>query len=240
MNISGSGRIGAGEYHEKISISGSGKLDGNVHCLALSCSGAVRGTGTVVIDEELHVSGSCHIDGDVKAHGVSVSGAVAVGKELHVKDKIRCSGSMVCDGKVKCATLSCSGRAQIGECEAEQITVRGPIHCRGLLNAETVDLAPAGHVGSIGGSEIRVHSEEKAPRRRARLPLLGRLIGASVDVLQVDEWIEGDVVALERTAAPKVVGRIVAIGEGCRIDLLQYSEEVEIHPDANVSKVEKI
>ena len=35
MHISGSGHIPAGEYNDKISVSGSGRLDGNIRCTAL-------------------------------------------------------------------------------------------------------------------------------------------------------------------------------------------------------------
>ena len=47
MNISGSGHIAAGEYNEKISVSGSGKIDGNIRCNALVCSGAVKAQGRI-------------------------------------------------------------------------------------------------------------------------------------------------------------------------------------------------
>ena len=36
MHISGSGHIPAGEYNDKISVSGSGSLDGNIRCTAFS------------------------------------------------------------------------------------------------------------------------------------------------------------------------------------------------------------
>lgn len=34
--------------------------------------------------------------------------------------------------------------------------------------------------------------------------------------------------------------RVVAIGADCEIDLVQYTEEIEIRPDAKVGKIEKI
>ena len=59
-------------------------------------------------------------------------------------------------------------------------------------------------------------------------------------MLQISQAIEGDTIAVERVSTPLIVGRIVAIGAGCKVDLVQYSEEIEIHPDAVVKKVEKI
>ncbi len=53
MNISGSGHIPAGEYNEKVSISGSGKIDGNLRCLGLSCAGSVHGCGEIECAEDV-------------------------------------------------------------------------------------------------------------------------------------------------------------------------------------------
>ena len=38
----------------------------------------------------------------------------------------------------------------------------------------------------------------------------------------------------------KETGRYIMIGEGCDIDLVQYSENIEISPKAKVKKCEKI
>jgi hypothetical protein len=74
------------------------------------------------------------------------------------------------------------------------------------------------------------------------MPLLSKLIGMGADgaVTYISESIEGDVIALENVKAPLVIGRIVAIGAGCEIGLVQYSEAIEIDPDAKVEKQEKI
>jgi hypothetical protein len=56
----------------------------------------------------------------------------------------------------------------------------------------------------------------------------------------VTKMIEGDALDLEYVTAPRVTGRTVIIGKGCRIDLVQYREKVEISPKTTVGKVEKI
>jgi hypothetical protein len=94
------------------------------------------------------------------------------------------------------------------------------------------------HIGAIGGSEIRIYNSRYGNNGK-RLPLIKRLLGGNGN-LCVGELIEGDVVALECVVAPKVVGRVVAIGDGCEIDLVQYSEEIEISDKAKVGRCEKI
>lgn len=45
---------------------------------------------------------------------------------------------------------------------------------------------------------------------------------------------------MEGVTTQRVSGRIVAIGEGCKIDLVQYSETIEVSPDAQVGKIEQV
>lgn len=244
MNISGSGRIAAGEYNEKISVSGSGRLNGNIRCIALSCSGSVKGDGSVDCAEDVRVSGSCHIEQDIKAKNISVSGALKMGGDAYAVETIRMSGAVKCEGSIKCTTLSCSGCVNVNkEIAAEEIRISGWVKCDGLMNAEKICIDMSGsnntsEVGSIGCSEIKVYNSNGG-RKFGRVPIVKWFVKGSGD-LKVAEAIEGDVVDIEYVTAPRVVGRIVTVGVGCEIELLQYSESVEIHPKAKVGKCEKI
>lgn len=242
MNISGSGHISAGEYNEKIAVSGSAKIDGNVRCLELACSGAVSAAGDLHCAQDARVSGSMRIDQHLTAQNLKVSGSVKVGGDCTAENEIKVSGAMNCRGNLKCALLKSAGKITVGGgIEAEEVKTAGVANCDGLLNAEKVEIKLDGassYVGSIGGSDIRIWSERKK-QMVTRLPLFSKLIGGSGG-LQVREEIEGDVIAIENVCTPLVVGRIVAIGEGCQIDLVRYSETIEIHPDAKVERYEKV
>ena len=244
MNISGSGSVASGEYNEKISISGSGRINGNVRCIGVSCSGSMRSVGDLECSENVGVSGSAHFEKSVSADNISVSGSVRIDEDANAKGSIKISGSAKIGGNIKCSLLSCSGSVDIGgEGEAEEMRISGRINCSGLLNAEKITIRLDGFsvtskIGSIGGGEIMISNDRKG-ERISRLPLLKRLVGNGGTV-SVDELIEGDVVAIESVKSPKVVGRVVAIGADCEIDLVQYSEEIEIHPDAKVTKYEKV
>ena len=244
MNISGSGSVAAGEYNERISISGSGKINGNVRCIGVSCSGSMRSVGNLECSENVGVSGSAHFEKSIAADNVSVSGSVRVDEDINAKGSVKISGSAKIGGSVKCSLLSCSGSVDIGgEGEAEEIRISGRINCAGLLNAEKIAIRLDGFnvtskIGSIGGGEIMIRND-RTGERISRLPLFKKLVGNGGAVC-VDELIEGDVVAIESVKSPKVVGRVVAIGADCEIDLVQYSEEIEIDPNARVAKYEKM
>ena len=245
MHISGSGHIPAGEYNDKISVSGSGRLDGHVRCTAFSASGSAHCAGDLECTEDIRVSGSAHIDGNVTANAVSVSGSAHFGGDLTAKETVRIAGSGSVGGDVKCGVLHCAGSIKVEKgIEAEEFRSAGSLRCGGLVNAETVEISLDTHasssVGSIGGGEIRIYRKHQGKPPKRRGALLSRLLGGAGAYLTVSELIEGDVVALECVQAPTVVGRVVAIGAGCEIDLVQYSEEVEIDPDAKVGRCEKV
>lgn len=242
MNISGSGRILAGEYNEKISVSGSGKIDGKVRCKALSCSGSVSGNGELECIEDVHVSGSMKLEQGLKAQSIHVSGSLKVDGECVAEQDVKVSGILKCHKTLKCTTLKVAGVLNCEEgIEAEEVKILGGIHCAGLLNAENVAIEfnqTTSSIGSIGGSNITILGKDSKSALN-RLALFSKL-AKNIGMLQIHQSIEGDTIAVEKVNAPLIVGRIVAIGAGCQVDLVQYSEEIEIHPDAVVKKVEKI
>ena len=247
MNISGSGHIPAGEYNENISISGSGKINGNLRCLSISCSGSIKGEGSVFCNGDFRCSGSAHLKKELHAKNITASGSLQVEDDIFCENVVRVAGGMVCKGELKCSSVCCAGSIEIGNgIEAEDFHSAGKLICGGLLNAEKIDISldgAGGKAGSIGGSEIKIYWDpRKAPSKNViRMPLFSKLVNAaSCGCFTVEEQIEGDMVAIECVKTPKVVGRVVAIGADCEIDLVQYSEEIEIHPNAKVGKIEKI
>ena len=243
MQLAGSGVIPAGEYNEKISISGSGRIQGNVRCTALSVAGSATAQGTVWCEEDMKASGSARMEKSVCAKNIHVSGSCHVCEDCTAEGEIKAAGSFRCDGNVRCHTLRAAGKIRVdGGVEAENVRISGGIDCAGLLNAERIEIKierASSRVGSIGGSDIKVYSEG-AVGKIFRMPLLSQMLGSGMGGVDVAESIEGDTITIERVSTPLVVGRIVAIGADCCVDLVQYSETIEIHPDAKVGRYEKI
>lgn len=222
MKMAGSGTIPAGEYNE-VSVSGSSRLHGTVRCVSFSSSGSVKGENIECLDD-FKVSGSASFSGNVKSKRIGVSGSVKCGES------------------VKCEELSVSGSMRVGgDVEAETVEIHGCINCEGLLNAEDVEIKfdTGMHIGSIGGSKIVIFSKNPVKPIK-RLSLFASLCKSRIATVAVSSSVEGDEIALEYVTCPRVTGRVVAIGCGCDIELVQYSEIIEIHPDAKVGKTEKI
>lgn len=161
---------------------------------------------------------------------------------LSIEEKATISGSASIGGSLKCRRLAASGKISVGaDAQAEIVDISGSINCAGLLNGEEITIRhnQGMHIGSIGGSKIIICRDIKTNVKR-RLPLISSLIKNNTESVRIENFIEGDFIALENVVAPTVSGRIVAVGENCVIDLVRYSEQIEISPDAKVLKTEKI
>ena len=243
LNIAGSGQITPGEY-DTIRVSGSGHLGDAVRCKNLYGSGSANGSN-VVCEKDFHISGSCGFSGKVTAGNVAISGGSSFGGDVEATERIAISGGMSCGGDLRYKQLQVSGNGKVsGDVEAELAKIRGALDCEGLLNAEEVDIEfeKGMTVGSIGGSKIAIYKRHgEAKKKKARLPLFSSLIKkTTAGTVCVTNSIEGDEIALEGVVTPRVSGRVVAIGADCEIELVQYSEQVEVSPEAKVGLTEKI
>ena len=242
FKVSGSGTVPAGEYG-KIKVSGSGKLNGLIVCEALSCSGSVGGEAEIRCSGEMSVAGSGRIEGDIRAEKLSVSGSLSAGK-CQVKEEARVAGSARFGGDFKCRQGKIAGSIHVqGGMEAEELVIKGRLKCEGLINAEKLDVEVEDGFSaeSVGGGTIMIYPRYRGKTKLKRLPLLSSMLGsAGSNSAVVSGAIEGDTVALEGVKAESVTGRVVAIGAGCQIGFVQYSESIEISPDAKVDKYEKV
>ena len=239
MKISGSGSIPAGQY-DAIKISGSGTMEGNVKCTALHVSGSANASGPVECSSEIHISGACDFDKDILTNTLHVSGAINCDGSIHATDNVHLSGGVNVDGDLKCGTLDAHGGLNVdGDIEAETASVHGNLACGGLFNAESIEIDTRDGclIGSIGGSKILI----KYRKRKFFKNLITISFNEKqVRGVEVQQCIEGDEIDIENVTCPRVSGRCVKVGEGCKIELLQYSETYEIHEKATVGRIEKI
>ncbi len=247
MKVSGSGSIPGGEY-ENVRISGSGKCHGDIKCVSFHASGSSRCTGNVECTEGFHISGSGHVEGDVEAGSFHCSGSAHIDGSAEAVTEFKASGS--CHVGKSCIShgkLHASGSLSVdGEIEAESVRISGVLHCKGLLNAEEIEMKlgrrNSSRVGAIGGSRIVV---EYGLEGGGGFYLFGLRFGRAAEggkhvILRVDESIEGDDMTLEGVEAPLVVGTNVRIGDGCRIGTVRYSGVLEVSENATVENREKV
>lgn len=244
LKISGSSSVMGGEYNT-VSISGAGKINGNLKCDSFACSGSGKVLGDLET-ESVRSSGSTKIEGSVQCQTASVSGSflcgnLEVSEELkasggiHISGslrggQVRISGSLKTDESIHCRDMHVSGTCEVqsGDLNAEFFRCSGVLRVPGLLNAETVEIYPtsASRVGSIGGTNIRISTEQAGKGHSWAVFVSGFHVSTNPGPMQVGT-IEGDTVELEYTRAHVVRGTQVRIGKGCKIDRVEYSESLD-------------
>lgn len=232
VRISGAGAIATGTYRT-VSVSGSATLVGEIDCINFKVSGAAEGEGSLVA-ESMVVNGTLGYRGDARAKSVRVNGTAQFG--ALDGGKVSVAGTLGVR-ELRATEATVLGYLDVaGDCSAERFRSEGGFTIGGLLNAGVVEIGVYARCSAleIGGEAVTVKGAHGSLRR-----LVAALIPAAENRLTV-EVVEGDDVRLEQTTARAVRGRTVVIGQGCQIDLVEYSGEYSASPDAKIKQVRKL
>lgn len=250
--ISGSGTIATGKYDD-VRISGSGRILGDIICQEVKVSGSAKFNGKVeseyfnvsgsakctsdVEAKKMSISGSLYVDGKVTGGDINISGSFKTKNDVNVKS-LNVSGSMKTIGLVKAEVISVKGSLSADKgSECEVFTAKGHLSMKGLLNAENVKITHSGfsYIPEIGGETIEISRfDESNLFTRLFTKIFNGRTNFRTDV------IEGSAVKIDYTTAGVVRGDAVTIGPKCKIDLVEYTEDVQVHPSAKVKEVKKI
>lgn len=253
LRISGASSTSGGSYNA-VSISGSGKVEGDLDCNDMHTSGFSRINGNVKA-VFMSVSGSSKISGDVETETIKTSGSSELEGNLLAKE-VKCSGSSEVKGDIKAEYVKVSGIMKAGgnihadeiktsgslkvggDCEANKFRTSGIFNIDGLLNSDEIDVSVSGNskVKEMGGEKITIKKSDRGS------DFIGKLLSSfimrfgSVET----EIIEGDDIYLEYTTAKIVRGRNIVIGAGCNIDKVEFTESLDILEDAVVKEKNKL
>ncbi len=234
-SISGAGTIGGGTY-TRISISGAGKVTGDVTAEELRISGAGKVLGRAEATQ-ITASGSAVFASDVTAEEMRVSGSARVDGRAKVKE-LKCSGTFKAGGSLSSEYIKTTGDLRVGgDVEAEIFKATGGFRIDGLLSADRVEIHIGGRCQAkeIGGERIQVTRGGWKEKGILLDGLIKLFTGGGVAEL-VTTQIEGDEITLEDTTAEVVRGTRIEIGPGCRIGRVEYSESLHVDPDAVVKE----
>lgn len=241
VSISGSGKINGDLQCIKFSSSGSSKVEGNIVCERFECSGSSKIGGNIT-SKEFKCSGSGRITGSVKAEEVRVSGVCKIEGDMQ-GNTISNSGSTTIDGDIKCEKVAISGMLSSGKnIEAEEISINGAIKNTGTINAERILIECRGGNGScifneIGASKVSINKDTQNIGF-SLYKLVGLFTGSTNKIS--GNLIEGDEIYIENANVKMVRGDKIVIGPDCQIDQVEYRESIEVSDKAQVKQVVKI
>lgn len=230
--IAGEGTIGAGTYGEVV-VNGVGTISGDIVCTGLringvgTCKGAVRA-------ETATVNGTGRFDGQVQVGEMMINGDASMKQSAGI-GTFDVKGRAAINGGLAARSVDVRGELVVGEdVSADAFEGEGAFRVGGLLNADRVSFRLLGTATAreIGGESVTV----LGPRGFVPAALIGLFSEKrlTVDVVEADE------VTLEYTTAKVVRGARVSIGEGCKVETVEYTESFTRLADAQVAEELKV
>jgi len=234
-----------------VSIAGSGRIEGGVYGTV-----KIAGSGKVVGDltaEEFKAAGSAKVEGNLKAQKFEAAGSFKCEGNLEVEEG-EAAGSFAVVGHLKAKELRVAGSTRAKSISGGYLRAGGSLHVEENVEVETFRLTGAFEVGGLlSADRVEVELEGRAQAReiggekivvRAGLKHLGGLLPAALRFIfrpgspreLFAETIEGDEIELEATESRLVRGERIKIGPGCRIERVEYTETLEVSPDAVVKE----
>jgi cytoskeletal protein CcmA (bactofilin family) len=220
VSISGAGTLSGGIY-ERVSISGSADVDGDLKA------------------DTITISGSCDVNGKIEARVVKVSGAADL-KEI-VAEEVRISGAVDVVGDVHVSRLlKVSGAVDISGNVVvdERCIISGSFKIDGDLNGNVIEIELS-NKSKIYGNILCDRIKVVSPFLRDIPSLFRFLFGRRRGYLEAKKIVAREVY-LENTYCDEVEGTDVIIGKGCRIDVVKYKENISIDPTSTIIKVLKL
>lgn len=230
--VAGEGTIGAGTYADII-INGAGTISGDVVCNALKVNGVGTCKGSVTADSAT-VNGTGSFAGQLHVGEMLVNGDASAAQSAGV-GSLKVKGRMSISGGLAANAVDVRGELVVGDnVEADSFEGEGAFKIGGLLNAGRVSFRLHGgaQAREIGGENVTV----LGPRGFAAVSLMGLFVEKRLTA----DVIEADDVTLEYTTAKVVRGARVSIGEGCKIDLVEYTESLSRLADAQIAEERKV
>ncbi len=228
--INGDGTVSSGTYGA-IVLNGAGTVTGDVQCNELTVNGVGKCLGAVKADE-VTVNGAGTFEGPVQAVEFRANGTADVHAGLGV-GRLKVAGTCGVDGGVAAREVELRGELRVGgDLEAETLTGEGRFAINGMLNAGDIDL--------------RLHGRNSAreigcERMVLRVPDgITAIFSAFTDRRLTAESIEGDHLELIATTAKVVRGQDVTLGEGCQVDLVEYTGSLTKLAGAQVREERKV
>lgn len=240
LHISGAGSYPGGLF-DNVSISGAGKITGDIKCIRFSGSGSAKVEGNVVCDS-FSCSGTGKVIGNVESKFLKVSGVCKIQGNMK-GGTISISGATTIEGDIKCEKVSSSGMLSAhGNIDAEEIRIDGGIKNEGIINAEKVIIECRAGNGScifneIGASKVSINGYNEDSRPRF-YNLFGLFTGNTGSV--TGNVVEGDEIYIENAKVKTVRGERITIGPNCEIEYVEYRESLQVSDQSSVKETVRL
>lgn len=223
---------------KQLHIRDNSSIDGNIETLEFSISDTSNVKGNI-FSKTVKMNDNSKVNGDINAEDTIVKDSSTIdgsifSKKIHLYDGCKVNGS------IKGEEIKINDNIKIKkDCECENFTGYDCFQIDGLLNAEEINiiLDDDCSVKEIGGNNISV----SIPKNSKSISILGILhITSGGTGYLTANTIEGNTIYLENTTAKVVRGNKITIGDNCKIDKIEYKENINIDDNSTVNEKSKI
>jgi hypothetical protein len=213
LKIIGESSTGGGSF-DKMRVMGDCSIQGDVRAKNCKVMGECTINGNLSCGY-FHNMGETDITGSLKANEIRLIGQTHVKEQCFVREG-SVFGELNCEKDIAGKTMHIRGMVRSrGNMTLDQLDMKGGIFVDGLLDCPAIDILlrfdADNYIHAIGTSKIKI-------RRKHSL-----FKNAPVVNFQADA-IEGNDLDLEYTTARIVRGKHVAIGTGCKINRVEYTD----------------
>lgn len=193
----------------------------------------IAGAGTIKGGEyaEVKIAGSGKILGDVTCNEFKSAGSVVIEQSLTAKE-FKCSGTIKISGKLKVDEGKIAGAGKIlGDVEANTLEIHGSLVVDGDINAEEfIGKLGSGSFNNIYGETIMINTKGQ---------FIGGYFHDVITNVKINE-IEATTICLRDVSAKRVSGENVTIESGCTVEIVEYSNTLNIAKNAEVKTIIKL
>ena len=241
LHIDRAGTYSGGEF-DNVSISGSGKINGDVSCKNFSSSGTSKVEGKIIC-EKFKSAGSGKVYGNLEGEEIVACGYFKVKGDVK-GENICLFGMTKITGSVKGERIGGAGVLSVNKnIEAEEVHIEGSVYNKGIINAEKVMIeCKNGNENSsfheIGASVVTIKGCSEVVESNVSRFLLGMFTGISTRGT-VGHLIEGDTIYVEHAKIEIIRGEKVTIGPHMEVGCVEYTQELQVSDTAVVKEIIK-
>ncbi len=194
----------------------------------------IEGFGTSYGGEynKVKLEGLATIKDNLKCVSFSSEGMCKCEGEL-IADDISTEGTFKINGNVRAKKISVEGIARfIDSCvNADQVYAEGVIHCD-ELSADNIKIDGVCRADKILGESIIINP--KVGKRTGFFEIFNSSYASNIRLIECTD-INADELSADIIRASKV-----KLGKHCEVNLVEYSDTIDIHPEAKIKKLIKV
>lgn len=176
---------------------------------------------------DVTVNGIGTLNGDLNSENLIINGMFTSKGEIKAKNKIDINGSSKFEKTVKCHELELNGTAKFLESvEVEKASINGFLTVEKELSVGDIEISSASFsIRELHADKIFIKDLHK--------------IRAFNTLYEIGE-IECTEIEANSLKCKKISASVVKLGKNAEVDLVEYSDYVDIDPRANIKEVRKV